>query len=139
MFTVGQTMIPQNVGHCKPTTGCEVVHRRIIGSTTTAIKRGFIRDNALSFNSISGYSNMKFIIAAIPLLMAAPAFSTTVYFIRHGEKPSSGNGLSSQGEERAQCLRNVFGASSSYQIDYIMAQMPQSGWYFRLCEIGTDD
>ncbi|KAF7964816.1 hypothetical protein HWV62_2741, partial [Athelia sp. TMB] len=47
--------------------------------------------------------------------------------IRHGEKPSDGsNGLSAQGEERAQCLRNVFGASSGYDIGYIMAETPKS-------------
>lgn len=51
----------------------------------------------------------------------------TVYLIRHGEKPDSGNGLSAQGVQRAQCLRNVFGKGSSYNIGKIMAQMPQSG------------
>ena len=51
----------------------------------------------------------------------------TVYLIRHGEKPSSGNGLDAQGEQRAQCLRTVFGASSSYDIEYIMAETPKSG------------
>ncbi|KAI1317560.1 hypothetical protein F5Y16DRAFT_148783 [Xylariaceae sp. FL0255] len=51
----------------------------------------------------------------------------TVYLIRHGEKPSDGsNGLSTQGEERAQCLRTVFGASSGYDIGYIMAETPES-------------
>lgn len=53
----------------------------------------------------------------------------TVYLIRHGEKPDSGNGLSSQGEERAQCLVNVFSASSSYDIGYILAEQPKSGMY----------
>jgi len=44
--------------------------------------------------------------------------------IRHGEKPSDDDttGLSSQGEQRAQCLRNVFGASSGYNIGYIITQ-----------------
>ncbi|KIM97511.1 hypothetical protein OIDMADRAFT_70695, partial [Oidiodendron maius Zn] len=56
-----------------------------------------------------------------------PAAAQTVYLIRHGEKPSDGsNGLSAQGEERAQCLRTVFGASSGYNIDYIMAETPKS-------------
>jgi hypothetical protein len=65
----------------------------------------------------------------IPLLLVpAAAAQATVYLIRHGEKPSDGsNGLSSQGVERAQCLRNVFGASSSYDIGYIMAETPKSG------------
>ena len=53
--------------------------------------------------------------------------SPTVYFIRHGEKPSDGGtGLSAQGLERAQCLRNVFGSNSGYNIGYIMAQTPKS-------------
>ncbi|KAL1989099.1 hypothetical protein VTN96DRAFT_5862 [Rasamsonia emersonii] len=53
--------------------------------------------------------------------------AATVYLIRHGEKPSNGStGLSAQGEQRAQCLRNVFGAKSSYDIGYIMAQTPKS-------------
>jgi hypothetical protein len=51
----------------------------------------------------------------------------TVYLIRHGEKPDSGNGLSAMGVQRAQCLRTVFGKSSSYNIDHIIAQTPQSG------------
>ncbi|WPH03000.1 Hypothetical protein R9X50_00587400 [Acrodontium crateriforme] len=49
----------------------------------------------------------------------------TVYFIRHGEKPDDGDGLSAQGLQRAQCLRNVFGRSSSYKIGHIMAQTPK--------------
>ena len=53
--------------------------------------------------------------------------SPTVYFIRHGEKPSSGNGLSAAGLQRAQCLRTVFGASSSYHIGHIMAQTYKAG------------
>jgi hypothetical protein len=53
----------------------------------------------------------------------------TVYLIRHGEKPDSGNGLSTQGLERAQCLRNVFGASSEYNIGHIMAQTPLSSTF----------
>lgn len=61
------------------------------------------------------------------LLAAALAVADpTVYLIRHGEKPDDGNGLSAQGLERAQCLRNVFGASSSYNIGHIMAQTPKS-------------
>lgn len=57
---------------------------------------------------------------------AAAASGPTVYLIRHGEKPDSGNGLSAQGLQRAQCLRTVFGASSSYNIGHIMAQQPKS-------------
>jgi hypothetical protein len=33
--------------------------------------------------------------------------------------------LSAQGQERAQCLRTVFGASSQYNIGYIMAEKPK--------------
>ncbi|KAH8202254.1 hypothetical protein TruAng_003531 [Truncatella angustata] len=63
------------------------------------------------------------------LLLATTAFAAnpTVYFIRHGEKPDDGNGLSAQGQQRAQCLRSVFGASSGYAIGHIMAQTPKSG------------
>ncbi|KAJ5279862.1 hypothetical protein N7478_005234 [Penicillium angulare] len=63
-----------------------------------------------------------YILAAAALVVADP----TVYLIRHGEKPDDGDGLSSQGLERAQCLRNVFSSSSSYNIGHIMAQTPQS-------------
>ncbi|KAG0199567.1 hypothetical protein BGX28_007220 [Mortierella sp. GBA30] len=59
----------------------------------------------------------------LSIVAAAPANKPTVYLIRHGEKPSDGStGLSSIGEQRAQCLRKVFGASSNYNIGYIMAQ-----------------
>lgn len=53
----------------------------------------------------------------------------TVYLIRHGEKPDDDDetGLSAEGEQRAQCLRSVFGASSGYNIGHIMAQTPKSG------------
>ncbi|KAJ5691886.1 hypothetical protein N7462_001309 [Penicillium macrosclerotiorum] len=61
-------------------------------------------------------------LTAATLAVADP----TVYLIRHGEKPDDGDGLSTQGEERAQCLRGVFGASSSYDIGYIMAMTPKS-------------
>ncbi|KAJ5223952.1 phosphoglycerate mutase family protein [Penicillium chermesinum] len=62
------------------------------------------------------------LLAAATLAIADP----TVYLIRHGEKPDDGNGLSAQGEQRAQCLSNVFGSSSGYDIGHIMAQTPQS-------------
>ncbi|KAH9829271.1 phosphoglycerate mutase family protein [Teratosphaeria destructans] len=63
---------------------------------------------------------------AVLSLAAVVSAQATVYLIRHGEKPASGNGLSAQGEQRAQCLRNVFGASSQYDIGYIMAETPKS-------------
>ncbi|KAM3414619.1 putative phosphoglycerate mutase family protein [Cercospora zeina] len=59
----------------------------------------------------------------LPVVLAKP----TVYLIRHGEKPSSGNGLNAQGMQRAQCLRNVFGASSDYDIEYILTQDYKKG------------
>jgi hypothetical protein len=56
------------------------------------------------------------------------AAKPTVYLIRHGEKPADdGIGLSAQGEQRAQCLRTVFGAASAYNIGYILAQTPNDG------------
>jgi hypothetical protein len=76
------------------------------------------------------------------LFLAASVFSLsaadpTVYLIRYGEKPSDGgNGLSSQGEQRAQCLRNVFDASSGYGIGYIMDETPDRGmWWLFLVSI----
>lgn len=63
----------------------------------------------------------------IALLATFAVADPTVYLIRHGEKVDSGNGLSTQGLERAQCLRTVFGASSSYDIGHIMAETPKSG------------
>ncbi|KAJ5618617.1 phosphoglycerate mutase family protein [Penicillium herquei] len=62
------------------------------------------------------------------VLFAALAFADPiVYLIRHGEKPSNGSdGLSAQGLERAQCLKNVFGPDSGYDIGYIMAETPKS-------------
>lgn len=57
----------------------------------------------------------------------------TVYLIRHGEKPDDGStGLSAQGEDRAQCLRQVFGASSGYNIGYIMAMTPKDSMHAAL-------
>lgn len=76
--------------------------------------------------------NLILTLLALPLAATAPALSArdsgpTVYLIRHGEKPSDGsNGLSAQGMQRAQCLRNVFGASSQYDIGYIIAEQPKS-------------
>ncbi|CAO1620707.1 unnamed protein product [Sympodiomycopsis kandeliae] len=54
---------------------------------------------------------------------SSPKFSNPIYLIRHGEKPADGgDGLSAQGENRAQCLRDVFGASSGYDIGFIITQ-----------------
>jgi len=70
---------------------------------------------------------MKSIPALIGLSFLSFALAEpTVYLIRHGEKPASGNGLSTQGMQRAQCLRTVFGANTSYNIGHIMAETPKS-------------
>ncbi|ATZ50553.1 hypothetical protein BCIN_06g00500 [Botrytis cinerea B05.10] len=68
-----------------------------------------------------------FITSLLTLLtLPLSASSQTVYLIRHGEKPANGdNGLSALGLQRAQCLRNVFGNESIYDIKYIMAMTPQ--------------
>ncbi|KAF1729550.1 hypothetical protein CRV24_010087 [Beauveria bassiana] len=67
------------------------------------------------------------LITILGLAAAVAVAKPTVYFIRHGEKPADdGNGLSAQGLQRAQCLRSVFGASSDYDIGYILAQTPKS-------------
>ncbi|KAK8121630.1 hypothetical protein PG984_010300 [Apiospora sp. TS-2023a] len=55
----------------------------------------------------------------------AAAAKPTVYFIRHGEKPKKGDGLNSDGVKRAQCLREVFGVASDYNITHVMAQRPK--------------
>ena len=53
--------------------------------------------------------------------------------IRHGEKPpkeadgKDADGLSTQGLERAQGLRKVFGEGSAYDIRYILAEHPKKG------------
>lgn len=61
---------------------------------------------------------------------AVKAAEPTVYLIRHGEKPADdGIGLSPEGEQRAQCLRTVFGAASQYNIGYILAQTPKDGMF----------
>lgn len=64
-------------------------------------------------------------ISILALFTSLVASKPTVYFIRHGEKPADGDGLSAQGEQRAQCLRTVFGKSSPYEIGHIMAQKPK--------------
>ncbi|KAJ5577420.1 uncharacterized protein N7459_006384 [Penicillium hispanicum] len=64
-----------------------------------------------------------FLLLALALLATA---SPTVYFIRHGEKPrNGGTGLSADGLERAECIRQVFGEGSKYAIGYILAQRPK--------------
>jgi hypothetical protein len=76
------------------------------------------------------------VLFALGLASLAMAADSTVYLIRHGEKPDDGDGLSSQGQERAQCLRGVFGEASKYDIGHIMAQTPQSGILLIVPSIG---
>ncbi|KAE8225554.1 hypothetical protein CF319_g1714 [Tilletia indica] len=69
--------------------------------------------------------------ALVTSLLAASAahaaVNNQIYLIRHGEKVSDSTvGLSSQGQQRAQCLRNVFGRSSGYNIGKIFAQAYKS-------------
>ncbi|CAK97483.1 SURF6-domain-containing protein [Aspergillus niger ATCC 13496] len=47
----------------------------------------------------------------------------TVYLIRHGEKPPDpeDSGLNADGFKRAECLREVFGVGSPYDIGHVMA------------------
>jgi hypothetical protein len=86
--------------------------------------------NAVSYDypaSLLQPANMQFS-TFISLAFALCASAQTVYLIRHGEKPSDGNnGLSAEGVQRAQCLRDVFGSSSAYNIGYIIAEHPKSG------------
>ncbi|KAI5480701.1 putative phosphoglycerate mutase family protein [Pseudohyphozyma bogoriensis] len=70
---------------------------------------------------------MRFSLALLSLVGTAFAYKEAVYLIRHGEKPADGStGLTAQGEQRAQCLINVFSTSSGYDIGYIMAETPSS-------------
>ncbi|KAA8644754.1 putative phosphoglycerate mutase family protein [Aspergillus tanneri] len=63
------------------------------------------------------------LLAAISHVMISASEHPTVYIIRHGEKPldSTDSGLSAEGIERAQCIRDIFGANSIYNIGHIMA------------------
>lgn len=57
------------------------------------------------------------------LAVASARDLATVYMIRHGEKPADKNdqGLTPDGWRRAECLRDVFGADSGYNIQHIIA------------------
>ncbi len=71
-------------------------------------------------------------LVAASLVSASPLATkhddhATVYLIRHGEKPASGDGLDPQGVQRSKCLVDVFGRKSQYNIDYIMAEDPKKG------------
>lgn len=81
------------------------------------------------------FQNLALCLAGLSLALAEP----TVYLIRHGEKPDDGNGLNAAGEQRAQCLRNVFGATSQYNIGHIMAMTPKSSACVARCEVASAD
>ena len=86
--------------------------------------RSFIIHKVFVVGHMTMFSFLPWLITGTGLLaMAQP----TVFLIRHGEKPDSGSGLSPQGVQRAQCLRDVFGNKSSYDIRHIMAETPQPG------------
>ncbi|KAM0754560.1 hypothetical protein T439DRAFT_321594 [Meredithblackwellia eburnea MCA 4105] len=53
-----------------------------------------------------------------------PTYDNRIILIRHGEKPKkkTNPGLSKLGRKRAQCLRSVFGNSSSYDVGLILAE-----------------
>ncbi|KAF4454164.1 hypothetical protein F53441_3299 [Fusarium austroafricanum] len=58
-----------------------------------------------------------------------PSTKPTIFMIRHGEKPpkidgKDQDGLSAQGQLRANDLRTVFGKESRYDIGFIMAEHP---------------
>lgn len=53
------------------------------------------------------------------------AANPIVYLIRHGEK--KGDVLSKKGQQRAQCIVDVFDTSSTFDIGYIIAEQPESG------------
>jgi hypothetical protein len=88
----------------------------------TSIHFEFKRWTATIFAPFDRESKMHFSVIIFSFL-AAVASASAVYLIRHGEKPSDGsNGLNAQSVQGAQCLRNVFGASSGYNIGYIIAE-----------------
>ncbi|KAJ5084466.1 Surfeit locus 6 [Penicillium alfredii] len=65
---------------------------------------------------------------SLVLGIASARAPPTVYLVRHGEKPEDpdDHGLNSEGLMRAQCLRDLFGAGSGYDIGYILA--PKIKW-----------
>lgn len=60
--------------------------------------------------------------SAAPASVSGPEF----YLIRHAEKNSDGT-ISSRGKQREQCLVNLFGKGSKYNIQHIMTQNPYPG------------
>jgi hypothetical protein len=81
----------------------------------------------LKASIIAAQAQLVFFSAATFAAEVTKSSKPTVYFIRHGEKPVDGDGLSADGLQRAECLRNVFGKNSSFSINHIIAQRPQLG------------
>jgi hypothetical protein len=81
----------------------------------------------LKISAIAAQAHFVFSSATTLAADVTKSSKPTVYFIRHGEKPVDGDGLSADGLQRAECLRNVFGKNSSFAISHIIAQRPQSG------------
>lgn len=49
------------------------------------------------------------------------AYNNRIFLIRHGEKPADDNtvGLSSVGQQRAQCIKSLFTSSHGYNIGLV--------------------
>ncbi|RHZ55897.1 hypothetical protein CDV55_102166 [Aspergillus turcosus] len=66
------------------------------------------------------------LVLASLLINPTVAGQPTVYIIRHGEKSGDpeDSGLNADGFRRAECLRDVFGVNSTFDIGYIVAPRP---------------
>ena len=81
-------------------------------------------------SSAFAFSAMYTILLSLLALSGTSIARPDVFFIRHGEKPGNGGiGLSDDGVERAECIRDIFGDHSSYNIGYILAQKPKKSTY----------
>lgn len=69
---------------------------------------------------------MKFSTLIGATLAAGAAAQPNIFLIRHAEKNSDGT-ISAQGMKREQCLVNVFGRDSDFNIQKIIVQNPHSG------------
>lgn len=69
---------------------------------------------------------MKFATLVGAALAAGAAARPNIFLIRHAEKNSDGT-ISAQGVEREQCLVQLFGSDSQFNIQKIIVQNPHSG------------
>ncbi|KAE8144741.1 phosphoglycerate mutase family protein [Aspergillus avenaceus] len=69
------------------------------------------------------YLLLRLYLLSLLYILSYASDTPTVYLIRHGEKSGDplDSGLNPDGSKRAECIRNVFGAGSPYDIGYIMA------------------